>query len=98
MYTVIDFLPIIAVVIVVIGFMKRWDAIGAVVIAGIVAGLATNFSDFATEKLGLIEVITMVGKYFAQNRIVSIFILTLPVIVLDERYGLKNKQVYKLKN
>jgi uncharacterized membrane protein len=97
MYTLIDFLPIIAVFIVVIGFMKRWDAIGVVVIAGIVAGLATNFSDFATEKLGLIEVITMLGKYFAQNRIVSIFILTLPVIVLAERYGLKEQASVQIK-
>lgn len=96
---IIEFLPLVAVVIVVVGFMLKWDPLGIVVIAGIFAGLSTNFSSVSSENLSFIEVVAMLGKNFTSNRIVSIFIFTLPVIVLAERYGLKaeaSKQIKKL--
>jgi len=54
-----------------------------VVVAGIVTGLAGN--------LPVEKILTIFGEAFVKNRYLSLFILTLPVIGLLERNGLKEQ-------
>lgn len=88
-----EILKLIGVVIVVIGFMLKFDAMATVVVAGLVTGLVAGLSPMA--------ILDTLGSAFITNRTATLFVLTLPVIALCERNGLKDKAVdliKKLKN
>jgi uncharacterized membrane protein len=72
-------------VIVVIGFIWKKDTIAVVVVAGIATGLVAGMS--------FMEILTILGKSFITQRTATLFVLTLPVIGICERYGLKDKAV-----
>ena len=76
-------LTLLGVLVVVIGFALRLDALLVVTVAGIVTGLAGG--------LGLHDVIAEFGKAFTLNRYVAIVWFVLPVIGLLERSGLKER-------
>ncbi|HVB32001.1 MAG TPA: DUF969 domain-containing protein [Gemmatimonadaceae bacterium] len=76
-------LALLGVLVVIIGFALRLNALLVVTCAGIVTGLAGG--------LGLHEVIAAFGKAFTQNRYVAIVWMVLPVIGLLERSGLKER-------
>ncbi len=76
-------LPLIGVLVVVVGFSLRWNALLVVTLAGIASGLAAG--------LGLHDVVADFGKAFTDNRYVGIVWLVLPVIGLLERSGLKER-------
>lgn len=78
-------LKLIGVLIVIIGFLLKRDTLAVVVIAGIVTGLVGGLSFF--------EILEVLGKSFLSQRVATIFVLTLPVIGICERYGLKDKAV-----
>lgn len=88
-----EILKLIGVVIVIIGFMLKFDAMATVVVAGLVTGLVAGLSPMA--------ILDTLGTAFITNRTATLFVLTLPVIALCERNGLKDKAVdliKKLKN
>lgn len=80
-----ELLRLIGVVIVIIGFIWKKDTIATVVIAGIVTGLVAGMS--------FMDILTTLGKSFVTQRTATLFVLTLPVIGICERYGLKDKAV-----
>ena len=74
-----EILKLIGVLIVVVGFAVKLDTIATVVIAGIVTGLVAG--------MPLDQILTILGEKFLSNRLATMFVLTLPVIGLCERYG-----------
>ncbi len=76
-------LTLLGVLVVIVGFALRFNALLVVTVAGIVTGLAGG--------LGLHDVIAAFGKAFTVNRYVAIVWMVLPVIGLLERSGLKER-------
>lgn len=76
-------LTLLGVLIVIVGFALRFNPLLVVCTAGIVTGIAGHLS------FG--EILTTFGNAFVSNRYLSLFILTLPVVGLLERYGLKEQ-------
>ena len=86
-------LKLIGVVIVIVGFLIKWDTIATVILAGIVTGLIAGMS------FG--EILEILGSSFISQRMATLFVLTLPIIGICERYGLKEKAmdlIQKAKN
>lgn len=79
-------LTLIGVFIVIIGFALRFNPLLVVCAAGIATGLAGHLS------FG--EILSTFGKAFVNNRYLSLFLLTLPVVGLLERFGLKERSQY----
>ena len=48
--------------------------------------------------MDITEILSILGKTFVNQRLITIFILTLPIIGISERYGLKEKAVELIKN
>lgn len=83
----------IGILIIVVGFAMKIDSIAVVITAAIVTALIGG--------IGFIEIIETLGNRFVSNRGMSIFILTLPIVGMSERYGLKEqavKLIQKVKN
>ena len=78
-------LKLIGIVIVIVGFLIKWDTIATVVLAGIVTGLISGMS--------FMEILDVLGSSFITQRTATLFVLTLPVIGICERYGLKDKAI-----
>ncbi len=80
-----DWFVLIGVAVIVVGFLLKLDAIAVVIIAAMTTSLIAelSFGDFLEQ----------IGQAFVDNRTVSLFILTLPMIALSERYGLKEQAV-----
>jgi len=76
-------LVLIGVAIVVIGFALRFNALLVVTVAGLATGLAGG--------MDLVGIISAFGKAFTENRYMGLIWLTLPVIALLERNGLKEQ-------
>lgn len=84
-----ELLKLIGVLIVIIGFVLKKDTIATVVIAGVVTGLVAG--------MPFIDILNTLGKSFIAQRTATLFVLTLPVIGISERYGLKDKAVDLIK-
>lgn len=82
-----DLLKLIGIVIVVVGFILHWDTIATVVAAGIVTGLVAVAAGNMTF-LGIFETF---GTAYLNNRTATLFALTVGVIGVCERYGLRDK-------
>ena len=80
-----EILKLIGVLIVVIGFILKFDTIAVVVVAGIVTGFVAGMNPE--------QILTVLGNSFVSQRLATLFVLTLPVIGICERYGLKDKAV-----
>lgn len=78
-----NYLPLIGIAIVVVGFLVRINPLAVVAAAALATGLAAG--------KGLVEVIAVLGKAFNDSRYVSIVWIALPVIGLLERYGLQHQ-------
>lgn len=76
-----NYWPLIGVAWVVAGFALRLNPALTVVSAGLVTGLAAGQS--------LVGVLALLGDAFVRNRYLGLLLLTLPVIGLLERHGLK---------
>ena len=79
-------LKLIGILIIIIGFIAKLDTIAVVVGAGIVTGLVSGLS--------FDQIMVTLGKAFVDNRSMSLFIISLPVIGLLERYGLRERAAY----
>lgn len=84
-----EIMKLAGVLIVVIGFALKFDAMATVVVAGLATGLIAGLTPM--------EILTILGNSFITNRTATLFVLTLPVIGLCERYGLKDKAVDLIK-
>ena len=80
-----EVIKLIGVLIVIIGFALKIDTIATVVIAGIVTGLVA--------KIPPLQILEILGDAFIKNRTATLLALTLPVIGVLERYGLRDKAV-----
>lgn len=80
-----EIIKLIGVLIVIVGFILKLDTLAVVVVAGIATGLVAG--------MGPVEILDTLGTAFITNRTATLFVLTLPVIGLCERYGLKDKAV-----
>jgi uncharacterized membrane protein len=85
----INYWVLLGVAVIVIGFLLKIDAIAVVIIAAAVTALVygASFGKF----------LEVIGQSFVDNRNVSFFILTLPMIALSERFGLKEQAVILIK-
>ena len=79
----VNYWPLIGVLAVVAGFALRLNPALVVVGAGFVTGFAA--------KLSPLEVLDILGKAFTEKRYLLLFLITLPVIGLLERHGLKER-------
>ncbi|WP_179394276.1 DUF969 domain-containing protein [Lacticaseibacillus absianus] len=84
-----EYLKLIGILIIVIGFALKWDTTAVVVIAAIATGLFSGMS--------IPTLLATLGESFVTNRPVSLFFLTLPMIGLVERHGLKEVAVNAIK-
>ena len=78
-----NYLPLIGIAIVIIGFLLRLNPLAVVAAAALATGLAAG--------RGLVEVIAILGKAFNESRYVTIVWIALPVIGLLEHYGLRQQ-------
>lgn len=85
-----ELIKLIGVLIVVVGFILKLDTLAVVVVAGLATGLVAGMSP--------IEILDTLGTAFITNRTATLFVLTLPVIGLCERNGLKDKAVDLIKS
>ena len=76
-----EYLPLLGVLAVVIGFILRLNPMLVVVGAGVLTGVLAGYSPMA-----LLE---LLGEAYTRNRYLALFVLTLPVIGLLERKGLR---------
>lgn len=82
-------MSLIGILIIIVGFILKLDTIAVVVSAGVITGLVSHMS--------ITEILTTLGSSFVNNRTTCLFMLTLPVIGLCERYGLKAKAIMLIK-
>jgi uncharacterized membrane protein len=80
---VINYWPLIGILLVVAGFALKMNPMlvvtGSAIVTGLIAGM------------GPVEVISTFGKAFNDNRIIAIVWIVLPVIGLLERFGLQQR-------
>jgi uncharacterized membrane protein len=75
--------PLLGVAVVVVGFALRLNPVLVVVVAGIASGVASG--------MGVGDLLALLGTSFVSNRVLLLFTLTLPVIGLLERHGLRER-------
>lgn len=85
-----EILKLIGIVIVIVGFILKRDTLAVVVVAGVVTGLVSGMS--------VMDILNTLGESFVTNRTATLFILTLAVVGLCERNGLKDKAVDLVKS
>ena len=76
-----EWIRLVGIAIIVVGFVLKLDTIAVVLIAAIVTGLVSGIS--------FVEILEILGSAFVNNRLVTLFFLTLPMIGLSERFGLR---------
>jgi len=78
-----NYWPLLGVAVVVAGFALRLNPALVVVAAGIVSGILSGMS--------MPDLLALLGHSFLSNRMLMLFILTLPAIGLLERAGLRER-------
>ena len=96
-----DLLKLAGVAIVVVGLALRLRTTLVVVVAALVTGLVAGLPLFSHEgffqhlpyltRPGQTGIINTLGRAFADNRLITLFIITFPAIGLAERYGLQEQ-------
>lgn len=76
-----NYWPLLGIAVVVVGFVMRLNPVAVVVAAGLTSGL------LAGKPPG--ELLALLGEAFVSNRLLLLFVLTLPAIGLLERAGLR---------
>jgi uncharacterized membrane protein len=102
-----DLFKLCGIAIVVIGLALRFRTTIVVVTAALATGLAAGLPLFSNEGLfegvafltkpGQEGIINTLGRAFAENRLVTLFLITLPAIGLAERYGLQEQSAALIK-
>ena len=78
-----NYLPLLGIAIIVLGFALRFNPMLVVPVAAIATGLLAG--------LDLVDVIEMLGRAFNDTRIIAVPWIVLPVIGVLERYGLQQR-------
>ncbi|MBL8191492.1 MAG: DUF969 domain-containing protein [Acidobacteria bacterium] len=96
-----DLLKLIGIVIIVVGIALKLRTTLVVMAAALATGLIAGLPLFSHEgfflqlpfltKPGQMGIINTLGKAFADNRLMTLFIITLPAIGLSERFGLQEQ-------
>lgn len=92
----VDLLKLSGIAIVVLGLAFRLRTTLVVVTAALVTGISAGLP-LLTKDLPLLAsgeqegIINMLGRAFSDNRLMTLFIITLPAIGLAERYGLQEQ-------
>ena len=96
-----DLSKLTGIAVVLVGLSLRLRTTLVVVAAGIVTGLLAGLPLFSSEgvfegvpyltKAGQEGIVNILGRAFADNRLMTLFIITLPAIGLSERYGLEEQ-------
>jgi uncharacterized membrane protein len=84
-----EWIKLIGVVIIVVGLALKLRTTLVVVIAALATGLVSGLPLFSTP--GREGIIDMLGRGFADNRLMTLFLITLPAIGLAERFGLQER-------
>lgn len=88
-----EYLKLIGIVIIVLGFALKFDVLATVLLAGLITGIVAG--------MDIPHILSILGESFVSNRLMSIFLIIFPVIAIIERYGLKERAAYligKIKN
>lgn len=83
-------MQLIGILIIVVGFLLKLDVLAVVLVSGIVTGLVAG--------LDFMQILTILGESFINNRLMSVFLIMLPIIAIIERYGLKERAGYLISN
>jgi uncharacterized membrane protein len=96
-----ELLKLSGIAVILVGLALRLRTTLVVVAAALVTGLAAGLPLLSSEGVftgvplitieGKAGIINMLGKAFVENRFVTLFIMTLPIIGLAERYGLQEQ-------
>jgi len=76
-----NYWPLLGIAVIVIGFLLRFNPVPVVVCAALTSGLLAGIAPLA--------LLALLGKSFVSSRLLLLFVLTLPVIGLLERAGLR---------
>lgn len=76
-------IKLVGILVIVVGFVLKLDTLAVVLVSGIVTGLVSN--------MPIKEILETIGTAFVNTRYMSLFLLTLPVVGILERYGLKER-------
>ena len=76
-------IKLIGVLIIVIGFMLKLDTIAVVLVAGLVTGLVAG--------MGFVEILEVLGGAFVSTRYMTLLLLTLALVGILERNGLRER-------
>ena len=76
-----NYWPLLGVAVIVVGFALRFNAVPVVVTAALVSGLLAGMS--------VADLLALLGNSFVSERMLLLFVLTLPAIGLLERAGLR---------
>lgn len=79
----IDFWPLIGIVIITVGLALKLNTLLVILVAGVATGLVAD--------IAVMDILSTLGQSFTQNRYMSLFILILPMIGILERYGLRQR-------
>ena len=80
---------LIGILMVIVGFALKLDSIAVIIISALATGFAAH--------MDITEILSILGETFVNQRLMTIFILTLPVIGISEKYGLKQKAIDLIK-
>jgi len=75
--------PLLGILVVVLGFAFRANPVLVVAVAALVTGWAAG--------LPLVKLLAVIGTAFLKNRFLLLFVLTLPVVGVLERHGLREE-------
>ena len=81
-----EYLKLIGIAIIVLGFALKFDVLATVLLAGLVTGIVAG--------MDIPQILSILGESFVSNRLMSIFLIIFPVIAIIERYGLKERAAY----
>ena len=97
----VDLLKLSGIAIVIVGLALRLRTtlvvVTAALVTGVVAGLPLFSSDGLFQSLPFLTkpgqegIVNILGRAFSDNRLMTLFIITLPAIGLAERYGLQEQ-------
>ena len=70
-----EWIKLIGILIIIIGFILKFDTIAIILIAAVTTGLVAG--------MDIVEVLSTLGKAFVDQRLVTLFMLTLPMVGLS---------------
>jgi uncharacterized membrane protein len=76
-----NYWPMLGIAVIVIGFLLRFNPVPVVVCAALTSGLLAGITP--------LDLLALLGKSFVSSRLLLLFVLTLPVIGMLERAGLR---------